>query len=37
MGHWPKPQPEDYDSYDIYLDQLELWKDHENELMKDYE
>lgn len=37
MGHWPKPEIEDYDTYDIYLEQLELWREHEEELMRDYD
>lgn len=36
MSHWPKPVPEDYETYEIYLDQLELWRENEEELMLDY-
>jgi hypothetical protein len=36
MGHWPKPEPEDYEDLVIYHEQLDLWREHEEELMKDY-
>lgn len=36
MGHWPKPEPENYEDYEIYLEQLELWREHEEMLMQDY-
>ncbi len=36
MEHWPKPSPEDYDTYEIYLEQLELWAEHEEEIARDY-
>lgn len=36
MSHWPKLQPEDYEDYETYFEQLELWKEHEERLMEDY-